>query len=169
MTSIMYNKSTPQDFGLLPSDDPETYLHPEDGSMWKFRALNGFGDHDDGANGYYRLPMPGFEELIRIVMDSQQSDDIYGAASVLLDDHADELLDRCLEMLDEDEAERYLVFFERLHLGRPENRSPITGKKYVQIAEDHRRWDVVSARVTEMAQAKSEKLNWRTLLRNLFR
>jgi hypothetical protein len=75
-------------------------------------------------------------------------------------------------MLDSNDPEQYYDFFQTLQLGRAGNRSPTAGKKYVQIAEDHRKWDIVSEKVAAMeaARPKKKKMNFFFILfREIFR
>jgi hypothetical protein len=156
------------EFNLIESSEPDTYIRQNDGSKW--RVVPYFTVSYRENSGFHRVPLPCFDELISITMESSDYDDKHGAASVLLDDdHADQLLDRCLEMLDSNDPEQYYDFFQTLQLGKPENTSPTAGKKYVQIAEDHRKWDIVSEKVAAMEAARPKKSLFGLFIRGLFK
>ena len=146
LMSHMFNKKTPEDFGLVHSLDPEVLIRPSDNSQWKQRDLYDFGWGQE--NGYYKLPMPGFDGLVEIILHADNDEDRYGAAAVILDDHCDELLDKCLQIFSEDgDASRYAGFFRTLDLQVPLNRSPILGKHYAQIEEDYNKWKTIAEKV----------------------
>jgi hypothetical protein len=166
----MHAGKTPADFGLAPSSESDIFVRSEDGSSWKYIPL--FLEDILQGSGYCRIPIPSFDELIIIVLRADNYDDSYGAAMLLLNDHADQLLERCLEMFDSYKPEQYYDFFQTLQLNRPGNRSPTAGKKYVQIAEDHRKWDTISGKVAAMEASRSrkKKMNFFLIpLREIFR
>ena len=58
MMSMRFNKESPEDFGLIPSEDSDIYVKPSDNSLWKKRNLYDFGWGKE--NGFYKLPLPNF-------------------------------------------------------------------------------------------------------------
>ena len=146
MMSMRFNKKFPKDFGLIPSEDADIYIMPSDKSLWKKRNLYDFGWGKE--NGYYKLPLPQFDDLVNIIMNSEFKDNRYGSAAIILDDYNDELLIKCQEVLrDEQNAKRYCAFFNILKLDIPMNRSSKLGKSYKEIAEDFKKWKDISKQV----------------------
>lgn len=146
MMSMRFNKNSPEDFGLIPTNEDDIFIMPTDNSLWKKRNLYDFGWGQE--NGYYRLPLPSFEELVNIILSSDCNDNKYGAAAVILEDFCDELLIKVQELLkDEKNIRRYIQFFKILQLEIPINRSDILGKSYNEISEDYEKWKDISRQV----------------------
>lgn len=136
--STRFNKCDASDFGLLPlAEDVAT--SPNDGSIWVKTELYNFGWGDE--NGYYRYPMPSFEKLFHLVLNSADEEDIYGAASVILKRYPDELLKQC-EAIAENRGrtDDFGKLVKVFRLDSPVNRSPVLRKTYAQIQQDSRRW-----------------------------
>ena len=128
LISTKFNKQSPEDFGLIPSENPYIFLKQEDYSQWKSRPLYDYGWGKE--NGYYKIPMPDLDGLMDIILKSKKDDDKYGAAAaVILDDYGDELLDRCFKVLEDKKSiNEYSGLFKILNLKNPINRSPAMGK-----------------------------------------
>lgn len=146
MMSMRFNKEAPEDFGLIPSEDTDIYIMPSDKSLWKKRNLYDFGWGKE--NGYYKLPLPQFDDLVNIIMNSECKDNKYGAAAIILDDFNDNLLRKCQEILkDGKNAKKYYDFFRILQLDIPINRSFTLGKNNKEISEDFEKWKYISMQV----------------------
>jgi len=144
-----FDRKSPEDFGLTSTEQPDVYLREEDGSLWIPRQLYDFGWGDE--DGFYRLPMPKFDELVSIVLKAENVDDKYGAASVIIQDYCDELLDKCLEVFaSETEIDSYLEFFTILKLDRSVNRSQVIGKSCIDIEKDLTAWNEVATRIADL-------------------
>ena len=144
--SIRYNKNSPEDFGLIPSKDEDIYIMPSDNSLWRKRNLYDFGWGKE--TGFYRIPLPKFNELINIMLDSCLNENKYGAASIILDDYIEELLNISLEILSVNtNIDKYYDMFKILRLDEPINRSPIIGKNYNDILKDYEKWKYVSDQI----------------------
>lgn len=143
LMSMRFNKINPQDFGLIPSNNPGVLLKPEDGSQWKARPLYDFGWGKE--NGYYKIPLPDFNRLVAIILRSKDDEDRYGAAAIILDDYYEELLHKCLRLFENNEATvRYNDFFRILRLDTPLNRSSVIGKHYSRISDDYSKWKALA-------------------------
>ena len=119
---------------------------PIDNSLWKKRNLYDFGWGKE--NGYYRLPLPQFDDLVNIIIISKCKDNRYGAAAIILDDFNDNLLIKCQEIFKyEKNPKKYCDFFKILQLNIPINRSSILGKSYKEITEDFEKWNDISKQV----------------------
>lgn len=140
--SNRFNKQSALDFGLLESDNGMA-LNPADGSLWKKDQLFDFGWGEE--NGYYRVPLPCFSQLIDMVLSGDNDEDIYGAAAIIEKQHPDELLAFCENLVLDSGRTRD---FERLslvfHLDYPVNRCTISGKTREEIQADSDRWKRIS-------------------------
>lgn len=146
MMSMRFNKESPEDFGLIPSEDTDIYIMPSDKSLWKKCNLYDFGWGKE--NGYYKLPLPQFDDLVNIIINSECKDNKYGAAAIILDDFNDDLLLKCQEIFkDGKSAKKYGDFFKILQLDIPINRSSTLGKSYKEISEDFEKWKDISEQV----------------------
>ena len=96
LMSMRFDKQSPADFGLVAYENSDIFFRQTDHSLWKSRALYDYGCGKE--NGYYKIPMPDFNELVNIILHSKTDDDKYGAAAVILDDFCDELLNKCFEI-----------------------------------------------------------------------
>ena len=149
LMSMRFNKKYPQDFGLIPSDNPGIFLRQEDGSQWKSRPLYDYGWGKE--NGYFKIPIPDFNGLVKIILQSKKDDDKYGAAAIILDDYCDELLNKCFKIFeDKKNTKRYSEFFKILKLQNPVNRSSIIGKHYSQISEDFEKWKTIAGKINSI-------------------
>lgn len=93
--SMRFNKCSASDFGFI-SNGTNTAMNPNDNSIWIKVALYDFGWGKE--NGFYKAPLPSFDTLFELALYSTDRDDMYGAAAIILENFADELLCRC-EML----------------------------------------------------------------------
>lgn len=140
--SMRFNKCNAADFGLI-SNGTNTAINPGDNSIWIKAALYDFGWGKE--NGFYRTPLPSFDTLFELALYSTDRDDMYGAAAVILEKFADELLCKC-EMLANDrfrdkEFEKLVELFD---LKLPKNRCSVVQKTYEQIQNDYVRWKSIS-------------------------
>ena len=96
--SVRFNKCSALDFGLIPKDSG-TAIDPNDNSIWVKTELYDFGWGKE--NGFYKAPLPDFDTLLELVLHSEDRDDMYGAAAIILEKYADELLYRCEAMMND--------------------------------------------------------------------
>lgn len=173
IVSWRLNGNNPENLGLVSSEEQDVYIRSSDNTKWKRRPFVIDYRGDDGfSEGYYRIPLPGFDKLVDIVLHSDDSEDRHGAASAILRYHADELLDKCFEIFASGEdLDEYCDFFSNLSLEHREgvnpNRSPVQGKHYPQIEEEHRRWEMVEQKVGEVLAARRATQK-RSLFERLF-
>lgn len=140
--SKRFNKSSASDFGFL-STSATTAVNPIDNSTWVKTELFDFGWGKE--NGFYKSPLPNFNSLFELALYSSDSDDMYGAASMILDKYSEELLQTC-EVIMNDSSRK--ADFEKLvqlfNLKLPINRSPTVNKTINQVQNDYIRWVKVS-------------------------
>lgn len=140
--SMRFNKSSASDFGLV-SIDMNTAINPKDNSTWIKAALYDFGWGKE--NGFYKSPLPNFNTLFKLALYSTNREDIYGAASVILEKFADELLRQCeIFMNDRSRKKEFKKLVELFNLKLPINRCSVVQKTYEQIQNDYSRWKKVS-------------------------
>lgn len=83
LMSKRFNKTSASDFGLVESKNDNLAFDLKTGEMWKKCPLFDFGWGCE--NGYCKLPIPNFRDLLRILlMENNSNDDIYGAAAIIL-------------------------------------------------------------------------------------
>ena len=149
LLSMRFNKRTPEDFGLVSSENSDIFIRQNDNSQWKSRPLYDYGWGKE--NGYFKIPMPNFAELVNIILESKSDDDKYGSAAVILDDYCEELLDKCFEIFESgDNLKNYSEFFKILQLQTPVNRSSTMGKEYSCVSEDYERWKMIANRISNI-------------------
>ena len=140
--SMRFNKSTAAQFGLL-SKDESTAVDPKDGSLWKRTALYDFGWGKE--NGYYKMPLPGFDMLFKLALHSLEWEDMYGAAAIILENYTEELLCSCEALTKEHSRKKELKrAAELFRLKLPMNRSPVMQKTAAEIQRDDSRWKKLS-------------------------
>jgi hypothetical protein len=152
--STRFNKHKATDFGLVELESMVSAIDPADKSIWMRCPLYDFGWGDE--NGYYRMPLPNYDELLQMVLHSKQEDDVYGAAAIILNQYPDELLETCEQMslcpsVREDFMKLASVF--HLHLGF--NHSPEIGKTVTEIQKDAQRWRNIAYSVTAKKKTRS--------------
>ena len=131
--SVRFNKCSALDFRLIPKDSG-TAIDPNDNSIWVKTELYDFGWGKE--NGFYKAPLPDFDTLLELVLHSEDRDDMYGAAAIILEKYADELLYRCEAMMNDPlRKKEFRRSAEVFRLEEPLNRSNHTRwKKIAQAA-----------------------------------
>lgn len=141
LMSMRFNKSSPEDFGLVKINGK--VVNPCDKSEWERMELYDFGWGKE--NGYVKLPVPVFSELINIVSYSRDKEDMYGAAALILDLYTDDLLHFCEStFIDKDKIKSYKQMIEILSLRECVNRCSTVGKTCEEIISDYSRWKQIA-------------------------
>lgn len=140
--SMRFNKRNAYDFGFIPNGQ-NTAINPKDNSIWIKTALYDFGWGKE--NGFYKSPLPNFDTLLELALYSTNKEDMYGAASIILEKFADELLYQCETLMnDSSRKKEFNKLVELFKLRLPVNRSSVVQKTYEQIRSDYTRWKKVS-------------------------
>lgn len=151
MMSFRFDKSKPEDFGLIASNDKENiFIDMKDASLWKKRELYDFGWGRE--YGFMRLPKLEFDELWALLENSKIQENRYGASDVIIEEYPTELMNHVLELLDipnKIDLETKEIF-GILKLDQAINRSNIMGKSYKEIQDDFEKWQKISERVTKL-------------------
>lgn len=143
--SFRYNKKSAADFGLIERD---TYnaIDPRDESNWIRFSSYDFGWGNE--NGYYKEPLPELATLFDLVLYSSDDEDVYGAASIILQKYPDELLNKC-EYLFANSTKQVLKRITKVfRLDVLVNRCNVLNKSYDEINSDFNRWK----RIYDMAK-----------------
>lgn len=136
--STRFDKSKASDFGLI-SKDENTAINPSDNSIWIRTALYDFGRGKE--NGFYRSPLPNFDTLLELALNSKNRDDMYGAAAMILENFADELLCQCETLINERSRKKeFKRLAELFKLKSATNRCSVVHKTYEQCQNDYCRW-----------------------------
>lgn len=140
--SMRFNKCCASDFDLIARGENEAY-NPLDGSTWRKTELYDFGWGNE--NGFYRLPLLGFDKLFDLVLNSKNEEDRYGAAAMILKVYGDKLLEKC-EMLisDSKRSAEFCKVAKVFQLQYPFNRGSIDKKTYDQVQNDYERWKKIA-------------------------
>lgn len=141
--SNRFSKSTPQDFGLMQAEDGKLAIDPNDGTLWERCSLYDFGWGKE--NGYFKCPLPNYDELLSVILTSKDSDDIYGAAAIILDRYPEELLDSCEKIFSAGGLFQEVQTLDKVfNLNSGTNLCPIVGKNWNEIQRDARRWQAIA-------------------------
>lgn len=140
--SVRFNKCSALDFGLIPKDSG-TAIDPNDNSIWVKTELYDFGWGKE--NGFYKAPLPDFDTLLELVLHSEDRDDMYGAAAIILEKYADELLYRCEAMMNAPlRNKEFRRLAEVFRLEEPLTRCSVDQKTSEQIKSNHTRWKKIA-------------------------
>ena len=144
--SMRFNKCNASDFGLILKDT-NTAINPNDNSTWTKAYLYDFGWGKE--NGFYKEPLPCFDSLFEIALYSTNSEDMYGAAAIILEKFPDELLYKCeIFMNDRLRKNEFKKMVDLFNLKSSMNKCSVSGKTCAQIQSDYTRW----RRVSEVAK-----------------
>lgn len=92
--SFRFNKTKPEDFGLINTVHDNIFIDPKDNSKWEKRYLIDFGWGLEVA--FCKLPYPSFNELLNLSFYANPKEKLtyfYCAIGILLNDYQYELLD----------------------------------------------------------------------------
>ena len=145
--SKRFNKCKASDFGFV-SIDSNKAINPKDNSIWIKTNLYDLGWGKE--NGFYKSPLPGFSTLLDIALYSDNMEDVYGAASIILEKFADELLCQCEFFANDCSKEKeFKTLVELFKLNVPLNRCSVVQKTYEQIQSDSTRWNEISKKAVK--------------------
>ena len=154
--STRFNKSKASDFGLI-SKDANTAINPNDNSIWIRTALYDFGWGKE--NGFYKSPLPNFDILLELALNSKSRDDMYGAAAMILENFADELLCQCETLInDRSRKKEFKRLVELFKLSRQQTGVPLFEKhmnKLKAIIVDGKKSLILQIRCNALSQQAS--------------
>ena len=139
LMSTLFNKTTAKDFGLVEKDG--RFFRESDNSEWIKCNL-----YDKGwgyENGFYRLPLGDFYELINIVLTGEVEDSL-GAAAIIMDRYNDELKDFLIELMNHSPSEKTKeLLFKTFKLKWGINRTVKNGMYIQDILNEARDWEKI--------------------------
>ena len=141
-------KTNPEDFGLTKTLRKEIFKDDTDNSKWLRQDLYDFGWGKEP--GFVRIPIPDFEDLWELLVNSPVEDNRYGAAHILETKYPEKLLQKVLENIDFSMLKKRDILTEALqilHLKEGTNRSEILNKTDQEIKEDFKKWQYVAKRL----------------------
>lgn len=141
MMSKKFNKISCSDFNLYEKNGK--YYSKYDESEWTPCLLYDFGWGKE--NGFYRVPLGDFSELIGIVLSRSDEEDSYAAASIIIDNYASELKSFLLDTISTDSKN---VDYGRLNLifklEVPLNRTLDDRMDLASIEKEYSDWKYIS-------------------------
>ena len=149
--SFRFNKNKPEDFGLVKSQlQNDVYIDNSDNSKWIRASLYDFGWGNE--NGFIRLKKLNFMQLWELLVNSNDQENRYGAAHLLEYEHADDLMNHLLNILNTNNLQltnSMKEAFKILKLNEVKNRSEVIGKSFSQIEKEFENWKYISQKVNE--------------------
>ena len=139
LMSTLFNKETATDFGLVEKDG--RFFRESDNSEWVKCQLydHGWGDE----NGFYKLPLGDFYELINIVLTGEKEDS-FGAASIIMNRYNDELKDFLLELTNQSPSKKSKeLLFKTFKLKWGTNRTAKNGMNIQEILKEAQDWEKI--------------------------
>lgn len=137
MMSFKFNKQKPQDFGLKCVNGK--FVNMQDGTEWEMCELYDFGWGKE--HGFYKKPLASFEELIKIVLDSNDVEDSYGAAALIENIYTDELKKYLLNLMHTKiELNKKEKLNNMFHLYKCFNKTLCKGMSIMQIKKECLDW-----------------------------
>jgi hypothetical protein len=152
LLSFRFNKSTPDDFGLVQSKDDSTiFIDIDDTSQWVRQESYDFGWGNE--NGFMRLPELNFEQLWNLLNNSTIQDNKYGSAYVIEQKYPEKLYEAMKNIFEQNQHSTDKSLKEALKILKLDeaiNRSEILGKSIKEIEEDFKKWKDLSEKVKEI-------------------
>ena len=114
LMSFRFDKTKPEDFGLMNTEHENLFINPKDNSRWEKRYLIDFGWGLEIA--FCKLPLLSFDKLLELSFYTKLKEktvDYYGAIGVLLNDYPHEFLNFTEKLLvnKEDSLEKHKDFY----------------------------------------------------------
>ncbi len=141
MMSKKFNKISYSDFDLYEMGGK--YFRKIDGSEWIPCLLYDFGWGKE--NGFYKVPLGDFTDLIKIVLEKSDDEDSYAAASIIMYNYVFELKTYLLDLIN---TYNKNVDYGRLcsifKLEIPLNRTIKEGMNFQNIDKEYSDWKNIS-------------------------
>ena len=139
LMSTLFNKETAADFGLVEKDG--RFFRESDNSEWVKCQLYDYGWGDE--NGFYKLPLGDFYELINIVLTGEKEDS-FGAAAIIMDRYNDELKVFLIELMDKNPSNKSKkLLFDTFKLKWGTNRTAKNGMYIQEIEKEASDWEKI--------------------------
>lgn len=141
MMSKRFDKIGYSDFGLIKIND--RYFREKDNSEWMPAFLYDFGWGPE--RGFYKKPLGNFVELMKILLESKDDEDVYGAAAIIEQKYITELKEYLLKYIELPfDKTTYYKLKGCFKLERAFNRTIKTGMSMIEISNEYERWKKIS-------------------------
>lgn len=138
--SMRFNKQSPDDFGLTFKDGK--FIRITDNTEWMPCKLYDFGWGKE--NGFYKIPLGSFEELMRLVLCDLDEEDAYAAASIIMGTYPLELKEYLLNLMNQKinfmNKRRIKQLNRFFNLHRSINLTPIDNLTRSEIEKEFQDW-----------------------------
>jgi hypothetical protein len=157
--SVNFNAKSPEEFGFSETPDKDgTYI---DSSKWIPKNLYDFGW--DEEFGMMRLPKLEFKDLWLLLIKSNNWENQYGAAHLLLTEYPDMLLDRMIRVFTDPDFKftpHILKVMQILKLNEGNNKSTLLNKDPSVIESEAEKWQWLKSKLDEiLSQFTSNNLD----------
>lgn len=144
LMSIRFNKQSPGDFGLTFKDGK--FIRTADNTEWMPCELYDFGWGKE--NGFYKIPLGSFDELMSLVLCNSDEEDTYAAASIIMDKYPIELKEFLLNLMNQKinfknkrQIKCQIKQLNRIfNLHRSINLTPIDSLTHAEIEKEFQDW-----------------------------
>lgn len=141
LVSTRFNIRTYSDFGLVRKDDK--YYNPSDNSEWEPCTSYDYGWGPE--NGFYKKPLPGFNELMKIVETDEDEENCFGATAMIQQKYIVELKEYLLKKTKEELPKAYkkrLVKFFKID--KAVNWTASNGMSIEEIEKEYKDWETIA-------------------------
>jgi len=144
LMSFRFNKQRPQDFGLIYKDGK--FIRENDDTEWIPCQLFDLGWGEE--NGFYKVPLGTFDQLMQLVLCGDDLEDSYGAAAMIQSVYPKELKLYLLNLICQKKLQdrnklRKLNQFFQLHRGI--NLTFQTGISMAEVDKENADWQKIAA------------------------
>lgn len=141
LMSKKFNKQSLEDFGMEYINGK--YIYIQDESEWMKCQLYDFGWGKE--NGFYKLPIGDFEELIEIVLNDYDEEDSYGAAAIIEENYAKELKEYLLMLIHQNCTNNIMCKLNEIfHLDKAINRTIKEKMSIAEIQKEYNEWKKIA-------------------------
>lgn len=143
LMSFRFNKQHPQDFGLIYKDGK--FIRENDDTEWIPCQLFDLGWGEE--NGFYKVPLGTFDQLMQLVLCGDDLEDSYGAAAMIQSVYPEELKVYLLNLIcqknlqDRNKLRKLNQFFQ-LHRGI--NLTFQTGISMAEVDKENADWQKIA-------------------------
>ena len=144
LMSTRFNKQSPQDFGLMSVNGK--FIRADDRTEWISCQLFDLGWGEE--NGFYKVPLGSFEELMRLVLCDDDLEDSYGAAAMILKQYTVELKAYLLDITEQKakfkDRKKLRKLNQLFNLQSGSNLTCQVGMPFGEMAKEHNDWKQIA-------------------------
>ena len=151
VASFRGDKIKPEDFNFKKIDGTEYYID-ELGNQWKEERMwdNGWGNE----YGFIKLPEPAFEELWKLLFESNKFNNYRGASEILNNKYPSELKNKLQNLFDKSKklSCKQIKRIRLLELGT--NRNEVIGVNKETVEKDYNEWKKLKSDFERLSKKK---------------